>query len=97
MKKIITDKNGFVREVIFLKDNIDDYKQVIDLKKYVGLYTLGCGVFKKDNNFYILYSRNGTGAKRSLDLCSECDVNPLNYGWVLYQVFPVEVKVQEFI
>jgi|694.fasta_scaffold106501_10 hypothetical protein len=94
MKKIITDKKGFVREVIFIKDDIDDYKQVTDLKKYVGLYTLGCGVFKKDNNFYILYSRDGS---RYLDLCSECDVNPLNYGWVFYQVFPMEVKVQEFI
>jgi hypothetical protein len=94
------DKDGFFREVIFLCNNeLIEFTQVTDSKQYEGVYTIGDGIFEKDNKFYVRYTNYGGSVSSYFmnKLYNEHEVDLLDYHTVMLQQFPIVVRKKTFI
>ena len=94
------DKDGFLREVIFLcSDELKEFTQVTDSKQYEGIYTTGDGIFEKDNKFYVRHTNYGGSVSSYFmtTLYDEHGVDLLDYHTVMLQKFPIVVKKKTFI
>jgi hypothetical protein len=94
------DKDGFIREVIFLKNN--EQKQfILVVDDNDNSYNFGGGVFQKDGKFYVKYINHGLDVNNSLfkvnKLFIDHQIDPLDYHTVMVQTFPIIVKKRIFI
>lgn len=91
--------DGFVREILFIKKiDYSEFKQVTS-NEYIGIYSLGDGVFQKDGKFYIKYyvfSEDFPQIHSVQEYYKQLDVDPLEYYFMMKQVFPVTVKKKDF-